>query len=324
MESFADANTDYEDKKSIPSPSTYRISSYYDDNQYHRFPSQFVDDNDEDSDYYQVGFVPNYKRYRTILITVGLLLIFQFQGPLIRIFRKIFPQWHEIETWRETEYRSESFLGIVKGFILDSIVAIYDYIWIGWYTVMELRRNIILGLYSILPWFLKQDHNIVFNYDAYLADRQPHDRIRIVGDRRENHFIPALEGDQTIANRDKSEHNNRRFCQTFVELEPAFTCESDFPEDWVVYDPVLGVVSKAVADKYKSDLHIMNGVANAEARQHGDVVSKENDTVASERNAEVKTAVATGSFATNDDDYDLCSKSDQVAKVECLRSVLAT
>jgi hypothetical protein len=38
------------------------------------------------------------------------------------------------------------------------------------------------------------------------------------------------------------------------ELEPAFLKESDYPPGWMVYHPVLGVVSKEEADKYNKGI----------------------------------------------------------------------
>lgn len=78
MESLEDDNAF--DEKSIPSPVTHRYVSYYDDDQYQRFPAQIVDDDDEDNDYYQMGFKPRYRGYMTILITITCIVLFQFQG----------------------------------------------------------------------------------------------------------------------------------------------------------------------------------------------------------------------------------------------------
>ncbi|GKY97017.1 hypothetical protein MPSEU_000660500 [Mayamaea pseudoterrestris] len=38
------------------------------------------------------------------------------------------------------------------------------------------------------------------------------------------------------------------------DVEPAFIDECDFPISWLVYHPVLGVVTKTIADEYRSDV----------------------------------------------------------------------
>lgn len=41
-----------------------------------------------------------------------------------------------------------------------------------------------------------------------------------------------------------------------LPLEPAFLNDVDYPPGWLVFDPVLGVISKAEADKYKRELTV--------------------------------------------------------------------
>lgn len=68
--------------------------------------------------------------------------------------------------------------------------------------------------------------------------------------------LPELEDlDETKRNQD--DETNEESLDTTREntnsLEPAFVKDEDYPPGWLVFDPHLGIVSKAEADRYKRD-----------------------------------------------------------------------
>jgi hypothetical protein len=86
--------------------------------------------------------------------------------------------------------------------------------------------------------------------------------------------LSADRKEETNSNNDERKSQNgsprrlrpRRVPQSMnrQRLEPAFPKDSDYPPDWMVFHPVLGVVKKEVADEY-------------ERRRNNGVTSKEND-----------------------------------------------
>lgn len=66
------------------------------------------------------------------------------------------------------------------------------------------------------------------------------------------------EGGQTNTVTPTPEATPARFQQT--ELEPAFLNEMDYPPNWMVYHPQLGVVPKTVADRYKRTPDVLEDV----------------------------------------------------------------
>jgi hypothetical protein len=238
-------------------------------------------------------------------------------------------------------------LGILQGFIIRIVISILDYVWFGWYTIMELIRNVMFGVYSMLPWWIKddEDYHIPYHYDiiGHSNDRTN----RISGERYEfNYSIPDLESDdKTIVwknenpNTIKGKNGNHRHNPTtyHVELEPAFLWECDFPEGWMVYHPVLGVVTKVVADTYYSEGKNNYGITNVSRLRHDNGVRVGDSEIKQDNNSEmIKHDNNITTDPTNDvtngvtqtipaDDHDICVKRNQSSNIQtCYRSVVAT
>lgn len=249
------------------------------------------------------------------------------------MYHNAIARWNGIDTWQyDPDYRNnDSYLGIIQGFIIGTFISIYDYIWFGWYTVMELIRNLVLGFYSFFPWFLKEDNILISNYDPTRIGDQ-NDGHRIGGDRRNINALPDLERGETLFHNNNT-NVNLRYCQTFVELEPSFVCEDDFPEGWMVYHPILGVVMKTAADKYNYDQYNNNAIASlstnsSSVRAHDHVTENNSKSIGFDSKMNPDTtnncAINGVSKSISDDDHDLCSRNDQTSNVKCLRSVAVT
>ena len=115
-------------------------------------------------------------------------------------------------------------------------------------ATMELLRNV--RSFSLEDW-LPYD----LNATASLHPNAPRGRRRnmaVQASRMTTSRMPELE--ETDANKlqaDQASISSRNL--NIKPLEPAFLRDEDYPPGWLVFHPVLGVVAKVEADKFKQE-----------------------------------------------------------------------
>lgn len=173
-------------------------------------------------------------------------------GPLTRLYRSVTRRWRSLESIDEVYCLSETFWEYIIRVCISILVLVSDYVRIAWYTFVEFTRNVFVGLASIITVAVVED-----------GDRTGYERIIISIERpkasgkRGTNMMPELEdlsANKSLQTNANVQNQNGPLWSTglniFVELEPAFIEEKDFPVGWMVYHSSLGVVAKSVADKH--------------------------------------------------------------------------
>lgn len=180
---------------------------------------------------------PSYSAYLTgtnfgILVAVLVIYLFQRKDGFGRVL---------------SARRERGLLNALMDWLLD----IQDYIVAYVQTAVELCRNLRLHyLGNLLEDWFASDMNIHAAQNS--AVHTPRGRRRNmaapVASRMSTGRMPELE--ETDADKLKAAS-----ATTIINgpVEPAFLRDEDYPPEWLVFDPVLGVVSKAEADKHREE-----------------------------------------------------------------------
>lgn len=135
---------------------------------------------------------------------------------------------------------------------MDCLLEIQDYVVSYVQMAVELCRNLRLHyLGNLLEDWFASDMNIhaTQNSSVHTPRGRRRSTAAPVASRMETGRMPELE--ETDADKLKAASG----IATIINgpLEPTFLKDEDYPPQWLVFDPVLGVVSKVEADKHREE-----------------------------------------------------------------------